>query len=113
MPKKKFLVVSRNTKTSENGLMTGKGLVPFHNKTARMIDDEGLANEIDTHYGIHGTGDVWVERDPHYESTSNYHDGISPELGHGVHKFFFGPTKAYSEAWERIFGKEHKNANSD
>jgi hypothetical protein len=93
------MVVARNTRTSEHGLETSKGNVPFHGKTAKMIDDPGLASEIDTQYGLKGTGDVWVERDERLENYVNYHsDGASTS--------FFGPTRAFSEAWERIFGEK-------
>jgi hypothetical protein len=98
MAKKKFLVVARNTKTSEQGLMTSKGNVPFHSKTAKIIEDPGLANEIDTEYGLKGKGDVWVERDDMLEHHSNYHSSNK------VHNYFFGSNKAYREAWDDIFG---------
>ena len=96
--KRKYLVVSRNPKTSENGLMTSKGVIPFHGKTAKIIEDPGLASEIDTQYGLKGTGDVWMERDDRLEHEMSYHSRDR------VHNFFFGPTKAFREGWERIFG---------
>jgi hypothetical protein len=104
MPKRKYLVVARNTQTSEHGLQTSKGHIPFHKKTAKMLDDPGLASEIDTEYGLKGTGDVWVERDERMENAVNYHDGV--QTGHAIHNFFFGPTRQYADAWERIFGKK-------
>jgi hypothetical protein len=101
MPKRKYLVVARNTKTSEFGLETSQGNIPFHKKTARIVEDPGLASEIDTEYGIHGTGDVWVERDEMLENKSQYH----PD---NVHKYFFGATRLFREGWERIFGDASK-----
>ena len=96
MTKKKFLVVARNEQTSRDGLVTGKGVVPFHSKTARIVEDEALAKEIDTQYGLKGTGDVWVERDEMLENNIAYHDG--------VHNFHFGSTRSFREGWERVFG---------
>ncbi len=98
MPKKKHMIVARNTKTSEHGLMTSKGKIPFNMKTAKIIDDDSLANEIDSEYGLKGTGDVWVARDERLENQVNYH----PD---DTHKFFFGSSKKYAQEWERIFKK--------
>jgi hypothetical protein len=103
MPKKKHLVVARNERTSKFGLQTSKGNVPFHMKTAKIIEDDGLASEIDTQYGLKGTGDVWVARDERLENQSAYH----PD---SVHKYFFGSSSAFRIGWERIFGKGDRNA---
>jgi hypothetical protein len=97
VPKKKYLVVARNERTSQYGLETSKGNLPFHSKTARIVEDPNLASEIDTEYGLKGSGDVWVERDEMLENNSAYH----PD---GVHRYFFGPTRKFVEGWERIFG---------
>jgi hypothetical protein len=106
MPPKKFLVVARNTNTSENGLMTSKGNIHFHRKTAKIISDPVLASEIDVRYGVKGTGDVWVERDQRFEHASAYHDGMDAnKLNTSTHHFFFGSTRSFREGWEKVFGK--------
>ena len=92
------MVVARNTRTSENGLVTGKGNVDFHGKTAKIIEDPGLATEIDTQYGLKGTGDVWVARDEMYENKANYHDSSLQS----THNYFFGPSKSFADAWDEL-----------
>ena len=99
MPPRKYMVVARNERTSSDGLMTSKGNIPFNGKTAKLITDPGLASEIDTQYGLKGTGDVWMERDERAENVLAYH----PD---SIHRYFFGATRAFREGWERIFGKE-------
>jgi hypothetical protein len=104
--KKEFMVCARTPNASDNGLDTSKGKFSFHHKSAKMIEDPALAAELDAKYGIHGSGDIWVERDPRYEHAVNYHDGYDSAVVKGTHNFFFGPTKAYREGWERIWGKK-------
>jgi hypothetical protein len=104
--KKEYMVVARTPNASENGLKTSRGNFSFHGKSAKMIESPELAAEIDARYGIHGSGDVWVERDPRYEHAINYHDGYDSSVNRGVHNYFFGPTKKFREGWERIFGEK-------
>ncbi len=100
MSRKSFLVMPRNTRIAQSGLNTGKGKLTFkRGQNSMTVGDEALANEIDTQYGLKGTGDVWVERD---ERVSSW---LRDDKG--THRYFFGsPNRLFREGWERIFGKE-------
>lgn len=98
MKKKKYIVMPRNTRVMKDGLDTGKGHLDFKGKSMMYLNDSALADEIETNQGLKGDRDVWVHEDPRLEHQINYHaDGIS--------KSFFGPTRAFAEGWERVFGK--------
>jgi hypothetical protein len=103
--KKSYLVMSRVPKVLDTGLMTGKGKLKFkEGKTAMFIGDKALADEIDTVHGLKGSGDVWVHEDPQSEPYLR-DDGA---IGKGTHKYFWGATSRFANAWE-AFEKRRKD----
>jgi hypothetical protein len=101
--KRNFIVVPREPKVMQEGLDIDGQHISFNGKTAKNITDPGLAEAIEQKYGLKAKGSpdigrVWTERDEKSDNFFNYHDAS------GVHKYFFGPTRAFSEAWDRIFG---------
>jgi hypothetical protein len=102
--KKAYLVVPRNTQTAQNGLPTGKGILDFKGKTSMTICDESLANEVDSQHGLKNTGDVWVAEDQRGESFLR-DDG---PVGVGVHRYFWGASPRFANAWEN-FEKRRKD----
>ena len=100
MTHRSFLVMPRKTKIAQTGLKTGKGRLTFKRGQASMtVGDESLANEIDTEYGLHGSGDVWVARD---EMANSW---LRDERG--THRYFWGSNSAYRRGWDSIFGKKN------
>lgn len=97
MKKKKYIVIPRNEKIMKTGLKTGRGTLDFKGKTMMYLNSSDLAREVDTEHGLKGSGEVWVEQDERLENHVNYHSD-------GASKSFFGPTRAFCEGWERIFG---------
>lgn len=85
--KKRYIVVPRNQKAILDGLDTTKGKFEFGKKTARFID-ESMASEIDTQYGLKGTGDVWVERDENLE-WHEHHDKNTDGRKVSIHHYTF------------------------
>lgn len=107
MKKKAYLVMSRNEKVLDSGLKTDKGNLKFKKgKTSMIVGDSALANEIDKVHGLKGTGDVWVHEDPQSEPFLR-DDGAQ---GMGVHKYFWGASKGFANAWEE-FEKRRKDKN--
>jgi len=105
--KKAYMVMSRNPGVLDTGLKTGKGKLKFKNgKNAMFVGDAALANEIDTVHGLKGSGDVWVHEDPRSEPFLR-DDGA---IGAGVHRYFWGPSSRFSNAWEE-FEKRRKDKN--
>ena len=103
--KKAYLVMSRNKNVLETGLKTDKGNLKFKDgKTSMFVGDAALANEIDKVHGLKGSGDVWVHEDPQSEPFLR-DDGAN---GMGVHKYFWGASPRYSNAWEE-FEKRRKD----
>lgn len=96
MAKKHYLVMARKPDVMKDGLDIDGKHINFHGKSGKMIHDDGIADAIDQKYGLKGSRDVWIDRDENSSNFLNYHDGI--------HSFFFGPTRAFSDAWARIFG---------
>jgi hypothetical protein len=102
MPKKRnFIVVPREPAVMKEGLDIDGQHISFNGKTAKNITDPGLAEAIEQKYGPRAKGSsnrgrVWTERNEQLDNHVNYHEG--------VHHYFFGPTRAFSEAWDRIFG---------
>lgn len=86
--KRRYIVVPRTTGIKETGLKTGKRHLKFGTKTARWVDDPAEAREIDAHYGVKGTGDVWVEQDENLE-WHDKHDGLTDGKMTGVHHYTF------------------------
>lgn len=70
------------------------------------VDDPVKAHEIDQTAGLKGNKQVWVHEDPGLEFHLK-HDGSN---GHNkdIHYYTFGPTDAYSKAWEE-FEKRRKD----
>lgn len=69
-----------------------------------MISDEALAKEVDTTYGLKGSGDVWVSEDERVGSFLR----DDARTGQGVHRYFWGASPRYSAAWE-AFEKRRKD----
>lgn len=86
--KKRFMVVPRTTGVQQTGIKTGKGQLTFGKKTAQWIDDPAVAKEIDTQYGLKGTGDVWVAQDENLEWHEK-HDGLTDGKMKGIHNYTF------------------------
>jgi hypothetical protein len=63
-----------------------------------MIGDESLAREVDVEHGLKGNGNVWVAEDQRGESFLR-DDGVQ---GHGVHRYFWGNSHRFADAWERF-----------
>ena len=96
MKKKKYVVMPRNTRIAQTGLKTDRGVLDFKGKSMMYLNSDELAGEVDGEYGLNGSGDVWVHTDPRAEHQLNYHADPAS-------KSFFGATKAFTDAWERIF----------
>jgi hypothetical protein len=72
----------------QSGLRTGKGKLNFGKKTAQWVDDPAVAQEIDTTYGLKGSGDVWVEQDENLE-WHEQNDGQTDGRNLGIHHYTF------------------------
>jgi hypothetical protein len=100
MKKRHYVVVPREAKIMEDGLDIDGKHIDFNGKSQLEIADTGIVNAIENKYGLSAvgmdSGRVWTERNEMADNHFNYHDG--------GHRYFFGPTKALSEAWDRIFG---------
>jgi hypothetical protein len=86
--KKRYIVVPRTVGIKETGLNTGKRHLKFGKQTARWIDDPAEANDINTKYGLKGSGDVWVEQDENLE-WHDKHDGLTDGKMKGIHNYTF------------------------
>jgi hypothetical protein len=103
--KRHYLVVAREPSVVKNGLDVGSTHLDFHGKTAKVITDPGIADAVEQQYGLNAKGSadrsrVWTHPDEMADNSINYHSMD------GIHHFFFGPTKEFSEGWERIFGEK-------
>lgn len=63
-------------------------------------EDKGLARDIHQRFGVskYGTADLIM----------NEVDSDKLAITDPGHRYFFGASKRYSDAWERIFGKRNK-----
>lgn len=86
--KKRFIVVARTSGIQQTGLKTGKRHLKFGKQTAKWIDDPAEAAEINTTYGLKGSGDVWVEQDENLE-WHDHHDGNTDGRMTGIHHYTF------------------------
>jgi len=87
--KKRYIVVPRTMNIMETGLKTGKRKINFDpKKTATWISDPAEAKEIDTQYGLKGSGDVWVEQDENLE-WHEHHDGNTDGRKVSIHHYTF------------------------
>jgi len=114
MPKKKrYVVKPRTPRVMEKGLTTTKGNIGFGGKTQKILTDETLAREIDTEYGVGGTGkrDVYVYEDERLEwHDANEKDTDGVDRLSGVHMYFFGQgSRQYQQNYQRIFRKKEKH----
>jgi len=82
------MVVPRTTGIQQTGITTGKGKLTFGNKTAQWVDDPAVAKEIDTQYGMKGSGDVWVAQDENLE-WHEHHDGHTDGRKLDIHHYTF------------------------
>jgi hypothetical protein len=101
MPKRKFMVMKRTKRPVV--IDTGRGLRKTWRENGGKADffyvsNEAEAKEIDEVYGTKGTQDVWVR-----EHGQAGHDATYKE--DHVHNYFFGSSKVYSDAWQKIFGR--------
>ncbi len=88
LAKKRYMVVPRSTGVQQTGIKTGKGQLTFGKKSAQWVDDPAVAKEIDTQYGLKGTGDVWVAQDENLEWHER-HDGLTDGKMKGIHNYTF------------------------
>jgi hypothetical protein len=97
--KRNYLCMARTPKASEEGIQVGDKHIDFHGKSAKIITDPTLADDIDKTVGLKGSGEVWIHPDEMMDNNTNYHDG--------VHKYFFGaPTsRKYRDNYDHIFNK--------
>lgn len=82
------MIVPRTQGVQSTGIKTGKGKLTFGKKTAQWVDDPAIAKEIDTQYGMKGTGDVWVAQDENLEWHER-HDGMTDGRKKGIHNYTF------------------------
>lgn len=83
----------------QTGLKTGKRHLKFGTKTAKWIDDPAEAREIDTQYGLKGSGDVWVEQDENLEWHES-HDRATDGRNVGIHHYTFaGVDTSHFKVW--------------
>lgn len=113
MKKKRYIVVPRTEGIKETGIRTGKGKLNFGTKTATWVDDPAEAREIDTQYGLKGSGDVWVAQDENLE-WHEHHDGNTDGRTVATHHYTFQgvdtsrirTTRDNGYVWVRRDGKE-------
>lgn len=86
--KKRYMVVPRTAGIQQTGIKTGKGKLTFGEKTAQWVDDPAVAREIDTQYGMKGSGDVWVAQDENLE-WHEHHDGHTDGRKVSIHHYTF------------------------
>jgi hypothetical protein len=89
MKKKKFIVLPRNGKIFEEGLITGRGHRKFKKPGAMWITDEAEAREIDHEYGMKGRKVVAVTTDQQYEWSANNEHGDGTKMNN-IHNYTFG-----------------------
>ena len=111
--KRRFVVKPRTPRVMKNGLSTTKGNIGFGGKTQKILTDETLAREIDTEYGVGGSGkrDVYVYEDDRlawHDEHDKQTDGINHDRG--GHRYFFGPSAEFADAWD-AFEKRRKDRN--
>ena len=111
--KKRYVVKPRTPRVMEKGLTTTKGNIGFGGKTQKILTDETLAREIDTEYGVGGTGkrDVYVYEDERLEwHDANEKDTDGVDRLSGGHRYFFGQgSRKYRQNYQRIFRKKEKH----
>lgn len=86
--KRKYMVLARNQKIQESGLVTGKGHRVFGEKSAMWISDPAEAREIDHEYGMKGKKLVSVTTDQQYEWSVN-NDGSNGTRMDNIHNYTF------------------------
>jgi hypothetical protein len=99
---KRHLILARNTRINEDGLVTGKGKRKFKpGQSAMYIKDAGEAREIEQQYGNHGSADVHVFED---DKVARF---VKNEHGE-IHNYTFGAmtSPAALEFWERYEKKK-------
>ena len=97
MAKKKFQAIKADVGNYEGIRHEGKEY-RFGSDDTFILDDEGLARELDQTYGRKGTQKVAI---------TAYDDTTTREPGH---KYTFGPTARFAEAWD-AFEKRRKRRN--
>ena|SRR3990167_5106737 len=100
--KKKYMVLARNKKIADEGLVTGKGRRQFYNGSAMWISDPAEAREIEHEYGMSGNKQVAVTTDQQYEWSVNNEGGNGTKLNN-THRYTFGPmnSSAALDFWDR------------
>lgn len=120
MKKQRFIVVPRNKSTQENGIKTEKRTLNFGRQTARWIDDPAEAREINSTYGVKGSGDVWVEQDENLE-WHEHHDGNTDGRTVTLHHYTFQgvdtsklrTTRDNGYVWVMLEGGKQKRIRRD
>lgn len=93
--KRKFMVIARNQKTQQKGIVTGKGHRTFGEKSVLWISDPAEAREIETGYSKR---DVAVTTDQQYEWSLNNENGDGTKLNN-IHNYTFGQLKEVKWVW--------------
>ena len=99
MPKKKFQAIKADTGNYKGVRHDGKEF-KFRNDDTFIIEDEGVAREMDSIHGRKGTQKI---------SIVPYTDNETNEKGH---KYTFGSSAKFSRAWEE-FEKRRKKKNAN
>lgn len=113
--KKRYIVVPRTEGVKASGLKTGKRHLKFGTQTATWIDDPAEAKEIDTQYGLKGSGDVWVEQDENLE-WHDHHDGNTDGRKVSIHHYTFSgvdmkgirTTRDNGYVWAWVDGRQKR-----
>lgn len=95
MKKKKFQAIKADIGDYKGVVHDGKEH-RFRGDDTFIIEDEGLARELDSMYGKKGTQKLAI---------TDYDDHETKELDH---TYTFGASKKFSDAWE-AFEKRRKN----
>ena len=98
MARKKFQAIKADTGDYKGVRHEGKEY-RFRGDDTFILEDEGLARELDQTYGIKGSQKLAI---------TAYDDTTTREPGH---RYTFGPSVKYAKAWE-AFEKRRKRRNA-
>jgi hypothetical protein len=99
-PRKMWEFMKMNTKKFDQVRMGDKTFDLKGPLGYMKTEDKGLAQAIHQRFGVskYGTGDLIM----------NEVDSDKLAIEEPGHTYFFGTSRRYAEAWERIFGKRNK-----
>lgn len=99
MKKKKFQAIKADTGDYEGIRHDGKEY-RFQDNGTFVVEDEGLAREMESIYGKKGTQKI---------AFAPYDDHETRELGH---RYTFGPTSGFAQAWEAYERRRKRRARN-